>query len=230
MRTNSIIIVVVLFFVIVGAIIFIYFKYEKPKEENQVYLIDLAIFAKEEEKLVRTNYSIYVNGFYLGSGLTNEYDATLYKVPFNSTITIINSNLLEQKYYKNRIDLFTDKNETTRVVIDLVSVGNLTINSTKENYKINTTISTEDYFKNMLICLDWSIHVIFADIQNMTKTTNINNHTKCYQGPTLNKQNFNFIINYQTFGTVNKDDYIDVIFYDFDENYIRRQEYRNILI
>lgn len=219
-----------MFFVLVGVIVVVYFKYEKPQEENKIYLIDLAIFAKEGEKLVRTNYTIFANSFYLGSGLTNEYDATLYKVPLNSSITIVNNNLPGQNYYKNRIDFFTNKNETTRVVINLVSVGNLTIDSKKENFKINTTISTEDYFKNMLICLDWSIHVIYAEIQNMTKTTNINNHTKCYQGPTLDNSDFSFIIDYQTFGIVNNEDYIDVNFYDFDENYTRRQVYRNLLI
>jgi len=226
MKTFSIIVIIILFFGLIGGILFVHYKYEKPKEQNVIYLIDLSIFAQEGNNLVRTNYSVYSNGFFIGNSLTNEYGAALYKVPLNSTITIINSNLEGQNYYKNRIDFFTEKNETTRVIIPLISVGNLTVITNNSNYKINATVSSNGYFKNMIVCLDWSIHVIFAEINNMTQIQNIGNTTKCYQGSTLDNNNFNFIINYQTFGNVDLNDYINVNFYDFDENYKLRKNYK----
>jgi len=227
---RAVIISIILFVILIGAIIFVYYKYEKPAQENKIYLIDLSIFAKEGDKLIRTNYSVFSNGLYLGDGLTNEYGATLYKVPFNSTITIINSNLPGQKYYKNRVDLFTDKNETTRVNLDLISVGNLSINSNISNYKIYTEVSTPGYFKNTIVCLNWSIHVIFAEIIDLQKTTTLENNIKCYLGPTLNNNKFNFSITYNTFGTLNSEDYIYMNFYDLEENYTLRNSTKNSLV
>lgn len=227
MERKTILILVVLFVIVIAAIVVVYFRFEKPKQENTVSLIDLSIFAYEGENRIRTNYSIFVDGFFFSSGLTNEGGATLHKVPLNSSITIINSNLPGQVYYKNPKMFFTDKNETTRVNLDLISVGNLTVNSTRDGFKINTSVSTAGYFKDMSICIDWSIHVIFAEIANMTKIPSINNHTKCYQGNTLENEEFSFIIIYNTFGIVNENDYIDVSFYDFDEIYTKRLIYKN---
>jgi hypothetical protein len=227
MERKTIVILVVLFVIVIAAIVVVYFRFEKPKQENTVSLIDLSIFAYEGENRIRTNYSIFVDGFFFGSGLTNTDGAALYKVPLNSSITIINSNLPGQVYYKNPKMFFTDKNETTRVNLDLISVGNLTVNSTRDGFKINTSVSTAGYFKDMSICIDWSIHVIFAEIANMTKIPSINNHTKCYQGNTLENEEFSFIIIYNTFGIVNENDYIDVSFYDFDETYTKRLIYKN---
>lgn len=227
MRTVSIVIIVVLFLVIVGVIIFSYFRYEKPQEKNEVYLIPLSIFARDGDKLIRTNFSVFSNGFFLGSGLTNQYDATLYKVPFNTSITVMNTNLPTQTYYRQRVDFLTDKNETTRVDLVLTKVGNLTVTSQTNNFKMNTTVSSDGYFKNMVICIDWSIHVIYAEIQNMSKIDSIENHTKCYQGQTLNNENFNFIIQYNSFGVMNDIDFISVSFYDFDETYTLRKTYKN---
>ena len=227
MRTGTIIILVVLFVGIIGVIFYVHYKFEKPKEENTIQLVDLSIFAQEGSKLIRTNYTVYSNGFFYGSGLTNEFGATLFKVPLNTTITIINSNLDGQNYYRNRIDFYTDKNETTRIVLNLVKVANLSITSVVDDFKINTTIYSPGYFKNTVICLSWSVHVIFAEIVNMTKIDALENNTKCYQGPTLDNNEFNFLIQYNTFGKVDKIDHITVSYYDFDEVYIRRQTYKN---
>lgn len=227
MKTITIIILVVLFLGIIGAILWSHFKYEKPQEENTIYLIDLSIFALEHDKIVRTNYSVFSNGFYLGDGLTNEYGATLYKVPFNSSITIVNNNLPGQTYYKERVDFFTDKNETTRVNLILTEVGNLTIISESKKFKLNNTVKSDGYFKNMVICIDWSIHVLYAELLNLSRVDSLDNHTKCYQGPTLNNEEFNFIIQYNTFGLINQEDYIEMIFYDYDETYTERKNYKN---
>lgn len=231
MKTITIIILVILLIGIFGGIFYLNHRFEKPKEaENVVNLVDLSIFAQEGDKLVRTNYTILVDGFFLSSGVTNEYGAVLSKVPLNASITIKNNNLPGQTYYKTENYFYTEKNETTRVVLRLVSVGELKINATKENYKFNVSVSSEGYFKNTIICLGWSSHVIFAEIEGLSRIENIENNTKCYQSSTIDNSQVNFTLKYNTFGTITSEDYINLIFYDFDKEYTRRQTHQIVNI
>lgn len=230
MKTISIVLIIVLFLGLVGTILYLHYKVEKPLEENgNIQLINLSIFAQDEnQNLVRTNYTIFIDGFYFGSGITNEYGAVLHKVPLNKSLTITNSNLEGQTFYKKNINLLTDKNETTRVVLNLISVGNLTVTHNISNYKINTTISSDGYFNSPVICLYWSVHVIFGEIENMTQIPTKENNTKCYQGITLDKSKYSFLIKYSSFGSVSENDFINVLFYDFDNNIYTLRKVYNI--
>lgn len=230
MKTSNIVIIVIIFLLIVGGILFVYFRYELPKKQERIEFVNLNILAiRKDNLLVKTGYTVFVDNYFFTAGNTSDRAAVLVRVPLNSSITIVNKNLENQSYYINEQNTTTFINEPKRVVLELISVGNLNVTHNGTfgiGDEINLSILSEGYFKNMTICLDWSTHVLLAKIENLPKIEKIDKNVKCFSSKTLEEnEEINFTIVYNSFGYIDEKDFIDVNFYDFDDNYILRQTY-----
>ena len=230
MKISSIIIIIIIFLLITGGIIFLYFRFEKPRQEERREFVNLNILAEYNDELVKTGYTVFVNNSYYTEGETSDRAAVSIRIPVNSTIRVINKNIENQSFYENEEFTTTFINEPKRITLKLVSFGYLNITQTGnlgEDTRINLSILSEGYFKNMTICLDWSNHILLAKIENIPKTEKIDKNAKCFSSKTLEKNDrLNITIMYNSFGILNENDFINVSFYDFEKNYILRQFYK----
>ncbi len=227
MKTTSIIIIAIIFIILIGGVVAIYFIYEKPKNEK-TNLISLSIFAKENNKLIKTGYKIFVDGNFYTEGETEIRGAVLETVPFNKSIKISNFNLDNQSYYKDEVIIDTSINETKRVILTLIYPCMLNVTSDEklgDSSDMNLTIYCDGLFKNMSMCLDWSLHILVAKTTSFTEIQKIDRNNKCYSIKSLIDEEIIIPIEYYVFGDITKNDYINISFYDNEERYILRNSY-----
>jgi hypothetical protein len=219
----GIIIFVVIILIISGILVYVYFKVEKPKHDETLQYVDLSIFAREIGLQVynETGYKLYSNGLFLSEGKTAKYGGVLEKIPLNKTILITSFNLENQDYYIYNKTFETSENKTYRVDLDLVKPGNLSfeqvgIFSNNEFLYLNATAIGEN--RGLYYCITWSKHIIFANSILDTRVVRNDSLIKCYDfGNLQNGSKKEIRIEYKKFGIIDKDDFILLKFYDFED-------------
>jgi hypothetical protein len=229
---------IIIFLVLAGTLTFLYFHYEKPvQKEDVVQYTNLTIFAKDNKgELIKTGYTIFLNGSLYAAGETDKYTGIREVVSVGNEFVIKNVNLPEQSYYIKKIDFFsTIPNKVNRIDLDLEKVGELNITK-KGNFitdnKITLILTTNNSFKDLMYCLKWSEMLVYVQSANdIMSADTFDNNYKCYE-TTFNlneKNNYVISINYNSINILTPDDYIMFSFYDKDEvlgsNYTKRQEY-----
>jgi hypothetical protein len=227
MKIIAIIILVIIFGGVIFGIIWTYKNYEKPLQEQNQTFVDVNILAYNGENLVKTGYNLYTNNSLYSTGNTSDRAATIIEVPENNSVKVENFNIENQTFYKTNLELQTFTGLPKRVVLSLDNPGLLNITHKGkfgENLYLYLIIKSQGYFKNLTVCLDWSSHILTAELINMQRNYNLSD--KCYDAKTLEKNETYYIdMGYVYFGNIDKNDYINLSFYDFDDNYSKRQFY-----
>lgn len=219
--------------VIVGVLIFLYFEYEKPKQQEVgAELVNLTIYSfdKYDETQVATNFVLYKDGVEFYNGSTVEGGGSLVNVPINHTYTVKSYNKDNQQYYTTWKDLslFGSHLGPQRVELQLGNPGDISAVITEDPIQIsdNLTLSTTNRdIKNVSICIKWSVNLISVVAEGINvKITKIDtyaqykNYDKCFYVGTLTASNQPYII--QIYPTTYIDsssrDYIDIIVIDQD--------------
>ncbi len=220
---KTIVIIIIIFLLLGGAGIYLYFKYERNIEV--IDLVDLSIFAIEEDTglMNKTSYIVRVDNFLYGEGNTSKDGAVLHKVPFNKSINVINRNIDNQSYYIDTKIFTTAANKTYRVILDLVTFGGININQEGmfgENKPIVLTINSTRNIKNMYFCVDYSTHIIFVEVQNFTRK-----RERCYIMNDLEADvNLNITMKYTYFGQIDESDYLKIDFFDVTDKIVQTYE------
>ena len=219
-----------LFISLIALVLFFYFQFEIPKQEeitSRIITFNIAAFDKfNNDEQIITGYTIKVDNTFMDSQTTATSGRILFTVFVNKTIEICNNNLDNQKFYifcykKDITDLTPDNN---RADLILLNPGELIINQDSnlgDKDKIILNISTSRIFKNPIICLKWSsrlfgVNTVFKVYE---KEERYISYDKCYDLEKDITNDTSFIpINYRTIDKVTSSDFIKVVFIDRDNS------------
>ena len=222
---NRIVIFFTFFILILGAgIIILYFSFEKPAQEKiQASVVNLTIFAKDNDNFISTGYIINRDGKLYKSGNTLEDGGIYDSIAVNSSIEIYNINIDNQIYYTDfkKISLFGDTLPPQRIVFNLVKPSDISIMDIQnlENNSIFVDI-IGDYLRNISVCYKYSKHFVSTRINEFAqvdKPAEYSLYDKCYDlKQSLINNSMNFTISYNLFGKLDSQDFIDLIIADKD--------------
>ncbi|MGQ4874333.1 MAG: hypothetical protein ACP6IY_09715 [Promethearchaeia archaeon] len=211
--------------IIIGGLI-LYIFYEKPSNEIIQNYIDLTIAAKDiNNKYVKTNYEVYVDGNLFKSGETSQNSFILYKVLPNKTIKIINKNIENQTYYTTTKILSTYNFTKSVIRGELILYNYSTLNITNFNFrkdKIYVNASVDNDYSDSIICLDWSNKFVIIKLLNFSNAEKVNNNKKCYliEDNILKNKNNRLVFEYFNFGVLDDRDFMNLeIYYKEKEGY-----------
>lgn len=213
----------IIFVIISGTLLILYFYFEMPKQETiKNNIVDLSIFAQENDNNIETGYVIYKDDMIYSEGKTLTDGAIYDSIYINSTIEICNKNLNNQSYYSQckKLNLYGSKLEPQRIILNLYKRKDLTINHEKDVYLLKLILFSE-YQKNLYLCFKYSSHILNANLEGypVINLNKINSsylyYDKCHD---LNTDIINetkiFNINYKIWENIDTSDYIDVLIID----------------
>lgn len=213
------IVIFLIFVVLIGIFAYVYLRYQKPVNDNkeQVYA-NLSIQSIYNNTPVSTNYEIIINGVN-ETGKTFEEGFVRRFVPVNSTIILRNVN---DSYYEKRIEIFIDRENVYRMILDLEKVGNITINSSINPFNpgvISLNITSKDTFKNYNLCSKWTLHILSISLENYTGERT-DNYDRCFrlEGYLNDSETQYLTLNYDAFGVLDEKDKIELFFIDEKNN------------
>ncbi len=205
---------------VLGAIgiVYLYFSFEKPKQdEMKVELIGISIYALEGKEHIKTNYSIFVNDSLYKEGETID-GIILEEVPKDNIVKVINVNKENQSYYTTEISKLVSQAE--RFELNLVERGKIDYSYYREGDIVYLNLSSTGVYRNLHFCDKWSIHIITIET-NFTQipTSDFTSYHSCYDTE-LTLENDSIIIqfNMKWFDELDERDYIDLMIYDEDFN------------
>jgi len=219
---------IILFVIIVIAGLGIAFYYfENPFSSSGEYQ-NISIYAVDSitNKQVETGYVIKANNAVYDFGNTSKEYIIREKIPLESNIEILSKNINDQDYYTEKIKFFTNssilesqRGNPKRIKMILEKPGNLNVQKTgllhvAENPQVY--VETETILKDLVVCVDWSFHFFYAELNNLSNTDRIKNKEECYFiNETLkNGKKIQFSLDYKEFQQPNSQDYILLEFYD----------------
>lgn len=217
---------------ITGGFYYVYNYIELPSKEKNTFT-EINIYALDEDRnYLKTGYSIYEGSSLIKEGTTNSKGFVLEEIQINSSFSIFNTNLDNQNYYSNPIEIVSYEDLNPRIELKLIKIGNVSLKdsgSLEDSTSFNAFFGINDNLKNTVICLDWGIHIIKADIEEVELINEIEDYNKCYSYGDLSNQQLNIKIDYKTFGTLGSSDYLELIFYHKDLNGdIEKKDYEEI--
>lgn len=194
------IILAILCIVIAVTLTFFYFKYQVPL--NKEYS-NVSISAEYDGKKIKTGF--IVDGT---SGETNEaYE--LVKVQKNKEILVENINLENQSFYKisQRINITKDNQRIDLKLEKPIEPEVQIVDGNPIAIQIDTPL-----FKDMKICLTWSLNYVFVNAQNLTsieKLKGYENWDRCYETD-FSSGSMKVYVDYSEFNTILERDYINI--------------------
>lgn len=195
--------------VIIGILVFVYYKYEPLEKEYY----NLSISAEYQDKKIITGFKIEPINI-IGNTSKTYYET--YKVE-KSIIKIKNLNIENQNFYSDELEINLTENKR----IDLILSKQEKIeHSIIENDTINLTIYSKN-FKDIDFCLKGSFNYMFIKVKNFKEILlkDYNDYEICYDGNfSLIDNNKTIEISYEQFNNPEKNDYIDIIFIDKENN------------
>lgn len=205
----------IIFLILIIGIVCLYYFIEKPKSDEVIETIQYSIAAQDSSnKFIKTGYKIYIEGNLFEDSQTSTKSFIAKDLPKNKSITIFNYNLNGQNYY---IDIIYTNHTLVgpiRASLKLIKAGELKI-----THNSNSIVNVEaiGMFKNMIFCLRGSGRIIYLRANNFNQTNATFGYSSCYLGSTLSNENLSISLTYNVFGTLTKNDYIKILF--FDNNY-----------
>ena len=235
MGTKLVLFVALVFIILIALGVYTYFKFEKPAQKDVVEYADLNIYAMDKndstQQNIVTNFNLYADGTLYKNGSTVLGGGTLVRVPINKSVILINKNTENQHYYANLINLYTDKLKSPyRLIFQLVNSGDITItqNGTLDRNQgpLSVTLTSIGYVNKLDFCIDWGTHIIKVStnstFQEIDKPQRLEKYYRCYSsGVNLDNSNITIPLNYMTFGDLNDNDYIKLVF--LDEDYVQEK-------
>jgi len=220
---RAFLIIFILFLLIGGIILFAYFYYEKPKQEEIANsFTNINIYATDEGKNIITGYTLEVIAYPIINSMTVEGGAIVEKVPTNSSFKIYNYNLDGQNYYTS----FIDKNlyglydfQRTELKLEKAEKLNVIKSGNFGVTPVKLEVSSNNY-KNLHFCLKWSTHIITVrtNFSETIKPKEYEKYDRCYDTLiSLNSTNSsNIILDYKYFSEIDNGDFINIVLYDQD--------------
>jgi hypothetical protein len=225
--------IIIVFVILVGVGIFVYFQFEKPKENAVLHLSDINLLIRNKDKsLLRTQYNVVIDGLMYKNGTSSDNGATVIQVPVNKSVQIYNSNIEKQDFYTSFIDVSTfppNDNVPLRVNLDLIKPGKLNIsvrgNLSDESSKfVFVDLQSDGNINNIGLCLDWSKRMIrvtptgnFTFTEMTTKPKRLESFYRCYTtSVSLINSNITIILEYKKFEQLTSSDDISIAIFDGD--------------
>jgi len=223
MVTRTTVIFIIFVLVIAGASVWLYYKYEKPKQNEQIELMNLSIFAKDTHgRLIKTGYRIEYDGGVFVEKETDRDSPVRAYAPMNKTILVYNYNLADQEYYRDFKELKTPvHDDVLRISLELLKRGDIEIIHEGEfgiQQEILVIADSKGRFKEPVMCLDWSDRVLYVDVPGEIQIDSIDSKIKCFDlnVDLMEGESTNFTLKYQYFGSISESEFINVSFYDSD--------------
>lgn len=221
---KTIMIVALVIVIAAGIFAFIYFKYEKPAENNSQVIYNLNVKLLSGGRQVSEPFVIVMNGqiYKMINSSSETYTST--ELPANSSFTLYTNS---QHYYNTKEDFNTFGIERDiRKDIELKPYGNVTINITNTliDKEIFVDITSNGTIKNPIICFRWSKNIVGVYTYNMSqinKPSRIENKVdKCFQiADEITDTKKIVILTFKWFGNIDQGDYIKSYLIDADVHY-----------
>lgn len=221
-----------------------YFLYEKPSQEDALKnaeRINFSIYATDIDtgKDIQTGY-ILSDGFDEKKGTTMEGGAVFDSIMINHSLTITSVNLANQSYYTAQLkkDYFGSGYENQRIILNMIQPGRLNIERLPDTMqRIRFNVSTDTRYLGLAFCVKWSSHLVSVKSSNgfttITEKPNVfSNFDRCFDtgrslfnescsnnqcSPLADNHNEAMIpLDYTYFGTLDRGDFIDIVFFDSD--------------
>ena len=236
------IIVLIIFVIIVGGLIyFLYKDYEKPKQQIILDEINISIAALDDkDNFVKTGYKISYDGI-SRYGNTSDRAYTQERALYNKSVLISNVNNGDQRYYIEENNIFLNGGDRTKrldihlqkAVLPVISQS-AEMNNNIESFDL--IIEGKGLYQNPGFCIDYSTHFIyFKVLANLIEIENpeyLKSFYKCYSlgiEKLENGQNINIPINYKIFGSLNSEDFVNIVVFD-DETFYKKYNFLNFRI
>jgi len=216
METKSIVAIIILVILLAGIIFSMYFIFEKPEKEKEIIFKNVFFMIKNNDTKESLNENIIINVD--GSrykNITSQIGSfILAKVPINKSIGI---HVDIPDYYEFFDNLFFDENLTNdRYIIKLNKKGNITMDYNLLEKEIHMNFYKDGVIKNPVMCIDYSNKFIYFKSKDYSiKNGKINDEYKCFFiGEDFTEKDN--ILNFNYFGELTKDDYLNIRIYDED--------------
>lgn len=142
---TALIVVVILILVLGGGILFLYYSYEKPVQEQAIIqMVNLSIYSTlpENNSFFENGYVVKVNNEEYQRGLTNEKGYTLVQVPANSSVIVYSENIRNYTFYNYRVikylsDFDGSNSQNQRINLILTQPGHINITKFRELNEFN---------------------------------------------------------------------------------------------
>lgn len=194
------VVLLVLALILGGTLFFIYEKYQVPMNKD---FSNISISAEYDGKKI-------ITGFKAGDIEGNTTDSyELIKMQSGKQITIENINLENQSFYKVVKELnVTKENQRIDMILEKPIEPKIEItNSSPIAIQIETSS-----FKDMKVCLVWSLNYVFVRAENLTSITKLKGYEswdRCYETD-FNSGMTKIYISYQELNPVTENDYIKI--------------------
>lgn len=149
------IIIIICVLVLIGGIIYAIYYIATLPTINEIEYREILIDAKDGNKPIITNFSIYGNGSLLLNSITRDDSYVKVKIPLGYNLNIYPTH---QNYYSKREVIGRSKH-----TILLEKIGNITItqnNKLSEGNSVILNLTTDSINKNIGACVRWSNNII----------------------------------------------------------------------
>jgi hypothetical protein len=201
---------------LIGGFVFMYYFYESPLQEEEAMTVKINLYTidGDSHERISANYQIYNNGNLQEIGKTNKNAAIEKTFLVNDTLKIQTN---ASGYYTGEVILNRLNISNSRVEISMKKRGNVVVGVTGEiGEELKMYLTEQGDFQNPTICFKWSTHLIYVKpIGNYTQVDKFDTYDKCFKFD--NGIQFETVLDYKTFGTVDYNDNIMIYLLDFDE-------------
>jgi hypothetical protein len=233
MKYVKLIIFIVIIVFLIASAFYVYYFYDKPKQENAQKSVNIYISASEEsipDRKIEINYSITgLNFYYKKNGTTLKSSLILETLPYNNTYKILAIPGYGQEFYYYSYS-FDTKNENNKQVkllmkrpadLSIEKSGNFITNDNLSILIKYNDISNDREYRNPYYCVDLGFHILSFETNHkkVEKPNEFKNYDKCFSlGNSINTNNRekNISINYSLWGDLDSSDYIKVTIFDTD--------------
>lgn len=218
---------------LVGVMIYLFLKFEKPQQELVEQYVNISISASDEntpDNNIIVGYEISgTDSNYFKSGSTFKYGAVLEKIPFNHSYQIktVPENNESYDYYSgfSTFDTFSYEPIHVKFLLQKPGIVRLTSNNSlyDNNLSLNVKLKSGEYYKNIIFCTTWGLHVVRINFESefneITNPVLYQNYDKCFETKrTLTDVNNSLIIpfHYKYIGMMDEQDFISFVIMDSD--------------
>lgn len=222
--------IVILLIIFLSVLGYIYFVYEKPSQDVIEETVNLSISAhleKTPDKKIEIDYKIIgKNISFTKKGRTSPSGFILEKIPANYKYTIYGFSPEGKNYYSFSRDFNTLNKINRQIRLEIIESANLRLNGNgllknNENLTLEITQTSSGEYKNPIICLDESFHLIEVildgNYEKVEKPSNYSKFNDCYDinhsfSSINSKKTFN--IRYRKWASLDSSDFIKVVVLD----------------
>lgn len=220
---NKWIVLLIIIVVLGGAFFYFWYTTEKPIQDEIKEKINLSIFSVENNKRVITGYNIKVSNNYVYNGTTLLDGFSFVSLIKNHQLSVQNYNLEGQNYYIDIQEINITNWNNTQIRLNLIEPSEANVEIVNEYLKeeyIIFNLTTERLFKNLIVCSEWSINIIYlkGNYPVYQIPENYKTYDKCFDiGYTLNStNNLTLEFDFKRWGQFNDKDFLRFVFIDKD--------------